>query len=112
MFVRYASAFVIFPGGFGTLDELFEALMLIQAEKVRHFPVVLVGGPRWSGLLGWLRTELLGRGRAAPTIWRCFTSPTARKRYSRSSMRRVSASVTTTGPEIADRHEPRPIDKP
>jgi uncharacterized protein (TIGR00730 family) len=65
MFVRYASAFVIFPGGFGTLDELFEALTLIQTEKVRHFPVVLVGGPRWSGLLEWLRAELLGRRRVA-----------------------------------------------
>jgi uncharacterized protein (TIGR00730 family) len=65
MFVRYATAFVIFPGGFGTLDELFEALTLIQTEKVRHFPVVLVGGPRWSGLLEWLRAELLGRRRVA-----------------------------------------------
>ncbi|MEO8092420.1 MAG: TIGR00730 family Rossman fold protein [bacterium] len=66
MFVRYASAFVIFPGGFGTLDELFEALTLIQTEKVRHFPVILVGGPRWSGLLAWLQAELLERRRAAP----------------------------------------------
>lgn len=63
MFVRYASAFVILPGGFGTLDELFEALTLIQTEKVRHFPVVLVGEPRWTGLVDWLREELVLRGR-------------------------------------------------
>ncbi len=63
MFVRYASAFVIFPGGYGTLDELFEALTLIQTETVRHFPVILVGGEQWQGLLEWLRRETLARGR-------------------------------------------------
>jgi uncharacterized protein (TIGR00730 family) len=55
MFVRYASAFVVFPGGFGTLDELFEALLLIQTGKIRHFPVVLVGTAFWAGLVEWLR---------------------------------------------------------
>jgi uncharacterized protein (TIGR00730 family) len=55
MFIRYASAFVIGPGGFGTLDELFEALTLIQTETIRHFPVILVGGDEWQGLLDWLR---------------------------------------------------------
>ena len=63
MFVRYAAGFVIFPGGFGTLDELFEALTLIQTGKVRHFPVVLVGGARWRGLLAWLDSELVRRAR-------------------------------------------------
>jgi uncharacterized protein (TIGR00730 family) len=62
MFVRYASGFVIFPGGYGTLDELFEALTLIQTRKVRHFPVVLVGERSWQGLLDWVRSELLVRG--------------------------------------------------
>ena len=51
MFVKYAEAFVIFPGGFGTLDELFEALTLIQTGKVEHFPVVLYGKDYWNGLL-------------------------------------------------------------
>jgi len=63
MFVRYASAFVIHPGGFGTLDELFEALTLIQTEKIRHFPVVLVGGEEWEGLLRWSRSQLLAHAR-------------------------------------------------
>ena len=62
MFVKYADAFAIFPGGFGTLDELFESLTLIQTGKIKHFPVVLVGTEYWSGLLGWLRTEAVARG--------------------------------------------------
>ena len=55
MFVKYAEAFVVFPGGFGTLDELFEALTLIQTGKVQHFPVVLYDSAYWEGLFGWLR---------------------------------------------------------
>jgi uncharacterized protein (TIGR00730 family) len=59
MFVKYADAFVIFPGGYGTLDELFEALTLIQTKKVQHFPVVLVGHSYWDGLLDWVREMLV-----------------------------------------------------
>jgi uncharacterized protein (TIGR00730 family) len=59
MFVKYADAFVILPGGFGTLDELFEALTLIQTAKIRHFPVILVGSEYWRGLLDWVREVLL-----------------------------------------------------
>jgi uncharacterized protein (TIGR00730 family) len=62
MFVKYADAFVILPGGFGTMDELFESLTLIQTGKVRHFPVVLVGSDYWSGLLDWVRGTLLPAG--------------------------------------------------
>jgi uncharacterized protein (TIGR00730 family) len=62
MFVRYASAFVVFPGGFGTMDELFEALTLIQTRKIRDFPVVLVGREYWAGLLTWLRERMLAEG--------------------------------------------------
>lgn len=58
MFIRYASAFVVLPGGFGTLDELFEALTLIQTRKVHEFPVVLVGTEHWSGLVAWLQEAL------------------------------------------------------
>jgi uncharacterized protein (TIGR00730 family) len=65
MFVRYAVGFVVFPGGFGTLDELFEALTLIQTGKVSHFPVVLVGGEWWDGLVDWMRERLLATGKLA-----------------------------------------------
>jgi uncharacterized protein (TIGR00730 family) len=63
MFVRYASAFVVGPGGFGTLDELFEALTLIQTATIHHFPVVLLDGRQWDGLLHWLRDAVLARRR-------------------------------------------------
>ncbi len=59
MFVKYADAFVIFPGGYGTLDELFEALVLIQTNKLGHFPVVMFGADYWRGLIDWIRTRLL-----------------------------------------------------
>jgi uncharacterized protein (TIGR00730 family) len=63
MFVKYSLAFVIFPGGFGTFDELFEALTLIQTKKIRNFPVVLFGSKYWAGLLDWLRAEVLPGGK-------------------------------------------------
>jgi len=66
MFVKYAEAFIIFPGGFGTLDELFEALTLIQTEKVRDFPVVLFGSDYWKGLLDWIRATMLAEGKISP----------------------------------------------
>jgi uncharacterized protein (TIGR00730 family) len=62
MFVRYASAFVVFPGGFGTLDELFEAATLRQTAKIRHFPIVLFGTEYWEGLLEWLRSQVARKG--------------------------------------------------
>jgi uncharacterized protein (TIGR00730 family) len=63
MFVKYAEAFVIFPGGFGTLDELFEALTLIQTGKVRNFPVVMFDTEYWAGLMDWIRARALGEGK-------------------------------------------------
>jgi hypothetical protein len=65
MFVKYSLGFVIFPGGFGTLDELFEALTLIQTKKIRNFPVVLFGSKYWSGMLDWLRNVVLPGGKVA-----------------------------------------------
>ena len=63
MFVKYAQAFVIFPGGFGTLDELFEALTLIQTRKVRNFPVVMFDTKYWAGLMDWIGDKLLEEGK-------------------------------------------------
>ena len=66
MFVKYAEGFVIFPGGFGTLDELFEALTLIQTGKVRHFPVVLYGNDYWDGMMRWIREKPLYEEKISP----------------------------------------------
>jgi len=66
MFVKYAEGFCVFPGGFGTLDELFEALTLIQTGKVQHFPVALYGHGYWDGLIGWLRDTVLAEGNISP----------------------------------------------
>ncbi|WP_445731432.1 LOG family protein [Mariniflexile sp.] len=59
MFVKYSQGFVVMPGGFGTLDELFEAITLIQTHKIERFPIILVGKPFWEGLLAWIKTTLL-----------------------------------------------------
>lgn len=66
MFVKYACGFVALPGGFGTLDELFESLTLVQTHKVTSFPVILMGVDYWSGLLDWIREQLLGTGKISP----------------------------------------------
>ncbi|HWF88767.1 MAG TPA: TIGR00730 family Rossman fold protein [Pyrinomonadaceae bacterium] len=63
MFVKYSLAFVIFPGGFGTFDELFEALTLIQTKKIRNFPIVLFGSQYWRGMLDWIRAVVLPGGK-------------------------------------------------
>jgi uncharacterized protein (TIGR00730 family) len=65
MFVKYAQAFVVLPGGFGTLDELFEALTLVQTRKVTLFPVVLFRSDYWRGLIDWLRAEMLAEGKVS-----------------------------------------------
>jgi uncharacterized protein (TIGR00730 family) len=66
MFVKYAQGFIVLPGGFGTLDELFEAVTLVQTQKVTSFPIVLLGRDYWSGLLDWLRRAALEAGTVSP----------------------------------------------
>ena len=66
MFVKYASAFVIFPGGLGTMDELFEALTLVQTGKIKRFPVILFDSAYWVGLVDWLRARVLAEGKISP----------------------------------------------
>lgn len=65
MFVKYAQGFVVLPGGLGTLDELFEALTLVQTQKVTRFPIVLFGTEYWGGLIDWLKNTLIAQGKAA-----------------------------------------------
>jgi len=67
MFVKYSQAFVVLPGGFGTLDELFEALTLVQTGKITKFPIVLVDSAYWSGLLSWIRETVAGQGKVSPS---------------------------------------------
>ena len=62
MFVKYSQGFVVMPGGFGTMDELFEAITLIQTKKIGRFPIVLVGKKFWSGLIEWIKNTLLEEG--------------------------------------------------
>ena len=59
MFIKYAQGFIVMPGGFGTLDELFEALTLIQTQKIGRFPIVLVGSEFWRGLIDWIKKVML-----------------------------------------------------
>ena len=66
MFVKYAQAFVVLPGGFGTMDELFEALTLVQTRKVTRFPVVMMGVDYWRGLLDWMKQTMAGTGKISP----------------------------------------------
>jgi uncharacterized protein (TIGR00730 family) len=66
MFVKYAAAYIILPGGFGTLDELFEAVTLIQTHRIKPFPLILVGSDYWTGLIDWIKTKLLSEKRISP----------------------------------------------
>ena len=80
MFVRYASGFVVFPGGFGTLDELFEAATLRQTEKIKHFPIVLYDRRYWRGLLDWLAETVAAEGKIGPEDVAGCRPPTIRER--------------------------------
>ncbi|MDR1298100.1 MAG: TIGR00730 family Rossman fold protein [Deltaproteobacteria bacterium] len=73
VFVKYSQAYVIFPGGFGTLDELFEALTLIQTKRIRPFPAFLMGVDYWSGLVDWIKGSMLKTGRISPEDLDIFT---------------------------------------
>jgi uncharacterized protein (TIGR00730 family) len=66
MFVKYAAAYIILPGGFGTMDELFEAVTLIQTHRIKPFPLILVGSDYWAGLIDWIKTKLLFEKRISP----------------------------------------------
>jgi uncharacterized protein (TIGR00730 family) len=94
MFVKYAQAFVCLPGGFGTLDELFEALTLVQTRKVTRFPIVLLGTEYWGGLMDWIRTTLLSSGTVSEADVALLTTTDS-----------VDEAVETVTRAIADRAE-------
>ncbi|MDR1109560.1 MAG: TIGR00730 family Rossman fold protein [Deltaproteobacteria bacterium] len=73
VFVKYSQAYVVFPGGFGTMDELFESLTLIQTRRIRPFPTFLMGRDYWRGLVGWLEDTMLARGNISPEDLDFFT---------------------------------------
>src|SRR5258708_10085836 len=78
VFIKYSQAFVVLPGGFGTLDELFEALTLVQTGKITKFPIVLVDSEYWSGLVSWIHGTLLAQGKvsaADPDLFRIVDDP-------------------------------------
>ena len=91
VFVKYSQAFVVLPGGFGMMDELFEALTLLATGKITKFPIVLVSSSYWNGLLGWLKETMLAEGNIGRRSSTRFRSPTTRPRCSRSSRPPASA---------------------
>jgi uncharacterized protein (TIGR00730 family) len=96
MFVKYAEAFVVFPGGYGTLDELFESLTLVQTGKVVHFPVVLIGRDYWGGLVDWLRERALGEGNISAVdldLFEVCDDPAAAVRHIQAVLARRSADA-------------------
>ena len=111
MFVKYAEGFVIFPGGFGTLDELFEALTLIQTGKVEHFPVVLYGKDYWEGMMQWIRDKPLYEEKISPEELDLLTITSdideaceaiTLHRRSREQERKESASQQATKEAVTD----------
>ena len=116
MFVKYAEGFVIFPGGFGTLDELFEALTLIQTGKVQHFPVVLYGKDYWEGMMQWIRDKPLYEEKVSPEDLDLLTITSdideaceamTRHRDSRGQERKETASQKATKDAVTDAAEGR-----
>jgi uncharacterized protein (TIGR00730 family) len=120
MFIRYAQAYICLPGGYGTLDEVFEALTLIQTAKIRNFPVILVGRKFWSGLLHWIDTTLISLGTISPDDRKIYTVVDtaeevlsvilkSRDRARRNARhRRVARGVGETRPPIETREDTGP----
>ena len=111
MFVKYADAFVIFPGGYGTLDELFEALTLIQTHKVQDFPVILMGTDYWTGMLDWIRGSLLAEAAINPEdvdLLRLTDDPPRRRDHQGvpAARRRIGPAAAKTKPG-----RPKPIEQ-
>jgi uncharacterized protein (TIGR00730 family) len=104
MFVKYAQAFVILPGGFGTMDELFEALTLVQTRKVNQFPVILMGSAFWAPLLDWLRGSLAAQGYIAESDLDLFTGHRRRGRGGADHRRGVRGRADKPPVATGDEH--------
>ncbi len=108
MFVKYSEGFVIFPGGFGTMDETFEALTLIQTGKVRDFPVVLFGTEYWGGMLEWIRGTMLKEGKISVDdldLLVATDSPTEAVRVVLEATRRMEAEAPAPTPADPEKHD-------
>ena len=110
MFVKYTDAFVIFPGGYGTLDELFEALTLIQTKKIQDFPVILMGSDYWAGMIDWIKTVLLEEAAISPEdvdLLRMTDDPAEACEIINAYMteRRRRAAETAPGTQAIEQHE-------
>jgi uncharacterized protein (TIGR00730 family) len=109
MFVKYADGFAILPGGFGTLDELFESLTLVQTKRVEHFPIVLIGRDYWEGLIEWMRGPLIADGAIAPGDLELFhvtdDVAEAAAMLSEYSRRRHSIAEAVLGEEVGENGE-------
>ena len=118
MFVKYADAFVIFPGGYGTLDELFEALTLIQTDKVQDFPVILMGTDYWAGMIDWIRGSLLAEAAINPDdvdLLRLTDDPAEAVRIIKAYQRthRDAASLVESGTQPIEKADvQKPASKP
>ena len=98
MFVRYARAFVIFPGGFGTLDEMFESLTLIQTHRIKHFPAILVGSQHWKPLLDWIDHGLEDDGLISPGDKELLATADTPRKSATTCRQRQSAKSKLRGP--------------
>jgi uncharacterized protein (TIGR00730 family) len=86
MFIKYAAAYVVMPGGFGTMDELFEVMTLVQTRRIRPFPIIMVGTDYWGGLLEWIHDQLLAQSFVSPKTWISYKSwMTPRRSLARSA---------------------------
>ena len=114
MFVKYAEGFVIFPGGYGTLDELFEALTLVQTGKVDYFPIVLLGTAYWGGMLDWIRGTMLGEGKISSEDLDLFSVTDdveeARRTISAYRARRLEKTAGDRRPSVPDVAAPAKAD--
>jgi uncharacterized protein (TIGR00730 family) len=108
MFVKYSEGFIIFPGGFGTMDETFEALTLIQTGKVRDFPVVLFGTEYWGGMLEWIRATMLREGKISVDdldLLVATDSPAEAVRVVLEATRRIEAEAPAPTPAAPEKHD-------